>query len=152
MPNPTTQYTPNYQLENLYEGIKVDNDLFNHNWAIIDAALQELKEAIGMTDKIVYGNTLEGSTGSSVSAETLNIDVSSLDFDYVQLDCHFCRYNNAGYPLEDRKIIITKDQITTANQGWDGDVVIKWANNNQVLLRVLAYNNWHVTVTLHKYV
>jgi hypothetical protein len=38
MANPNSQYTSNLNLELIYEGTKVDNDLFNDNFTKIDTA------------------------------------------------------------------------------------------------------------------
>lgn len=79
MANPSSSTTSTLGLELLYEGIKVDNDIFNNNFTKIDNALK----GVMMFEKLVGTTTIN--LGGNNSAVTTNYATTNFDFMIIKV-------------------------------------------------------------------
>ncbi len=79
MANPSSSTTPTLGLDLLYEGVKVDNDIFNNNFTKIDNALK----GVMMFEKLV-GTTTVSLSGNN-SAVTTNYATTNFDFMIIKV-------------------------------------------------------------------
>ena len=141
MANPSSSTTPTLGLELLYEGVKVDNDIFNNNFTKIDNALK----GVMMFEKLV-GTTITSPYRNGVV--TTNYPTTNFDFMVIKLlggGVDASTTTSGAVPFENLPPI--KIPKPTATISYDIPVYNTYSTSNDPIFEPISFTTTNFTLS-----